>query len=120
MYVAGKWSERERIEKVLEELRDRGYTITVDWTTHVDPDMFKEFVLEDIEGIKNSDILLACMWTKNIFYKGAWIEVGIALGLDKRIIIIGEEVKGIFLSHPNVTVVKDLETAINKLDEYSS
>jgi hypothetical protein len=118
VYVAGKWSEREKARKVMKELNDRGYAIAVDWTTHEHPDMFKEYVLEDIEAIKSSDILLACMWNKNIFYKGAWIEIGVALGLDKKIIIIGEEVSGIFLSHPNISIAKDLETAIEKIDDY--
>jgi len=27
---------------------------------------------------------------------------------------------GIFLGHPNVTIVKDIESAIDKLDEYYS
>ncbi len=145
IYVAGKWSERLKVKNVMEMFESRGHIITCDWTKHIAPERnvrnkgngiftkgydwsknedwaqngHKTYAEEDLEGVKNCDVLVACMWSTDIFYKGAWIEIGIALGLDKQVIIIGKDITTVFLGLPNVAVVQFKEevlTIINRMD----
>lgn len=96
----------------------RGHTITCDWTGHVHPDKSKVYALEDLEGIRACDVLVAYMPDPNVFYKGAWIEVGMALGLDKKVIIIGKDVTTVFLGLPNIVVVQYKEDALSIIDNF--
>ncbi len=116
IYVAGKWSESKYVKKVMEMLVARGHTITVDWTGHVHPDKSKEYAIEDIQGVKDCDVLVACMWTSGVFYKGCWVEIGAALALDKKVVIIGHEVSSVFLGHPNIHVFNFKEDALEFID----
>ncbi len=131
IYVAGKWSERENVKKVMEMIESRGHTITCNWTNHIAPERIqngegcfnkdfdwaqnghKTYAEEDLEGVKNCDVVVACMWSPDIFYKGAWIEIGIAIGLNKNIVIIGSNVTTVFLGLKNITVVGSIEEALN-------
>ncbi len=116
IYVAGKWSESKGVKKVMEMLESRGHIITLDWTGHVHPDKSKEYAIEDIKGVRECDVLVACMWTPDIFYKGCWVEIGAALALDKKVVIIGHEVSSVFLGHPNVHVFNFKEEALDFID----
>lgn len=142
IYVAGKWSERDKVKTVMEIFESRGHIITCDWTRHIAPERnmreggngiftkeydwsknvdwaqngHKTYAEEDLNGVLSCDLLIACMWSPEIFYKGAWIEVGIALGHYKRVIIIGKEIASVFLGLPNITVVQYKEEAIDIVD----
>lgn len=116
LYIAGKWSEREEIKKIMEMFELRGHIITVDWTNHIHSTKSKEYAIEDIQGVKDCDVLIAYMKTPGIFYKGCWVEIGAALALDKRVIIIGHEVSSVFLGHPNIHVFNSKEEALSFID----
>lgn len=142
IYVAGKWSERVQVKKVMDMFESRGHTITCDWTRHIAPERItkahgeglftkgydwsknedwaqnghKTYAEEDLEGVRACEVLIACMWDSEIFYKGAWIEIGIALGLDKKVIIIGKDITTVFLGLHNVTVVQFKEEALTIID----
>ena len=135
IYVAGKWKERKQVMKIMEMFEARGHLITCDWTKHTLPENIeldrahkeksfvkdydwaqnghKTYAQEDLEGVRNCEVLVAYMPDPEILYKGAWIEIGIALGLDKKVIIIGKDVTTVFLSLPNITVVSYKEEAIS-------
>lgn len=142
IYVAGKWKEREQVKKIMEMLEARGHVITCDWTKHIAPEgvtkdhekgLFnksydwsknvdwaqnghKTYAEKDLEGVRNCDILIAYMPDPDIWYKGAWIEVGLALGFDKKVIIIGNNITTVFLGLPNITVVQFKEEALTIID----
>lgn len=118
VYVAGKWNESEHVRVVMNMLKVNGHEITCDWTGHIHPLKSKEYALEDLEGVKNCDVLLALMPDPTTFYKGAWIEVGMALALNKKVIIVGEGVSSVFLGHPNISVYKnkDLNEVLSKIE----
>jgi len=138
IYVAGKWKEREKVRSIMDMLEARGHIITCDWTKHTLPENIeldrahkeksfikdynwaknghKTYAKEDLNGVRTCDVLVAYMPDTDVFYKGAWIEVGIALGLDKKVIIIGKDVTTVFLSLSNITVVSYKEEAFSIID----
>jgi len=95
IYVAGKYSERDNIRLVFKALEKLGHTITLDWTNHdIYPndavaERLGEFANDDVEGVRNADCLIACLLNHHE-YKGLWVEMGIALGYNKPVYIVGE------------------------------
>lgn len=127
IYVAGKWSERDKVKSIMETLESKGHTITCDWTKHIAPEGItkntdwaqnghKTYAEEDLDGVRLCDVLVAYMPTPEIFYKGAWIEIGIALGLNKKVIIIGRNITSVFLGLHNIVVVDYKEDAFSIID----
>lgn len=76
--------------------------------------------MEDLKGVRDCDVLVAYMPDNSIFYKGAWIEVGIALGLDKKVIIIGKDITTVFLSLESVVVVSSKEEALEIVSKFNN
>ena len=108
VYVAGKWSERSKVRELMNAFELYGHEVTCDWTKHEDPCKSEEYSVEDINAIKECDVLIAYMPSANVFYKGAWVEIGAALALDKKVIIIGNKVSSVFLSHPNINYFENI------------
>ena len=131
IYCAGKWKEREKVKSIMDMFEARGHTITCDWTKHIAPENIdkdhdwaqnghKTYAEEDLEGVRNCDVLVAYIPDPDICYKGAWVEVGIALGLDKKVIIIGKGIATVFLGLPNIVVVDYKEEALEFINKYDS
>lgn len=109
IYVAGKCGDRLRVVEVMEKLKSLGHEITCDWTKHELHENDWRDAVEDIEGVQNCDLLIAIM-IDTFNYKGVWAEIGAALALDKRVIVVGNGHGGaVFLSHPNILTVRDLD-----------
>lgn len=103
-YVAGKFQDRRNVRKLMDKIQDLGHTITYDWT--VDEENAEGYpvqnTINDAMGVKVCDVLV-CRFIKKNMYRGALVELGIALGLGKRIYVIGHEADAcIFTNHPNV------------------
>ena len=108
IYVAGKYAERDKVKIVYGELESLGHTITVDWTNHdIYPnDAVAEklglFASDDVHGVLGADIFVACMLNDHA-YKGLWVEMGVALGANKPVLIVGSAGDScIFANHSNV------------------
>lgn len=135
IYVAGKWKERMQVRKIMDMFEAMGYTITCDWTKHIAPERIQKgegcfnkdfdwaqdghqtYAQEDLDGVRNCDVIVAYMPRSDIFYKGAWIEVGIAIAFNKRVILIGNDITTVFLGLPNVTVVSFKEEALDLVNK---
>jgi len=117
-YVAGKWEEREAIRRLQNELRNLGHEITKDWTVDEEdaPGYPVINVVEDVRGAKVADAYVG-LFVNSHNYRGALVEMGVALGNRKRVYIIGHGIDGcIFAGHPLVTVfdnVNDFLKGIN-------
>ena len=120
IYVAGKWEDRDQVRLVHQELRRLGHEITVDWTDHDYPtddieSILESYTLDDIWGVKEADLFIALM-TVNYLYKGAWVEMGVALGKGIPVLVIGKAGDScIFMNHPLVRKLdsfSDLEEAL--------
>ncbi len=103
-YVAGKFQDRKNVRKLMDKIQDLGHAITYDWT--IDEENAEGYpilnTLNDTRGVQICDTYVGRFIKKNR-YRGALVEFGIALGLGKRICIIGHEAdECIFTNHPSV------------------
>lgn len=101
VFVAGSINNINSIKDLMKSIKSNGHSIVHDWTDQFDERRKQEFCLKDIGGIKESDVLIACMENCRTLCRGTLIEIGIALALNKKIIVIGE-IDSIYMSHPNV------------------
>ena len=103
-YVAGKWQDRENVRKLMDKIQELGHAITCDWT--LDEENAAGYpvlnTINDTRGVQICDAYVGSFVNKNK-YQGALVELGIALGLNRRIFIIGHAVDTcIFTNHPSV------------------
>ena len=116
-YVAGKWQDRRSIQRLQQALTVGGHEITVDWTGHVNPksqSVLQEWAIRDVEGVLDCDTYIGIFTNGS---NGALVELGVALGLGKRVWIIGNAIDTcIFLSHPLVTKFLSTEAMLKVLD----
>ncbi|MCG7344867.1 group-specific protein [Sporosarcina sp. ACRSL] len=83
-YVASGFSNIETVRLVSMQLKDKGFIQTYDWTGND-----RASTIEDLKniGIKEKDAVMAADFVIILLPagKGSHIELGIALGLEKRI-----------------------------------
>ena len=111
LYVAGKFSDKDRIKDIMNFFTSQGdYKITKDWTTSTvnDEGYPVKNCLADTQGVIDADAFVGVYINKEYIYRGSIVEFGIALGNGKRCIFIGHGMDScIFTNHPLVTVVED-------------
>ena len=103
-YVAGKWEERCEIRELQDKLRELGHTITVDWTWHEKADEGYPigYSIDDIKGVQLADAYVG-RFVEDYYYKGALVELGAGLGLNKKVYLIGHAIDScLFTKHPLV------------------
>ena len=99
IYVAGKITDGQKIKEYMDQIEKLGHSITHDWTSfeikNDEDDIMggdginkKELIKHNIDGIRACDTFVAIMDDKDHYYAEAWTELGCALGLNKRIIIL--------------------------------
>lgn len=103
LYIAGKFQERKQVRWLMDRLVELGHTITFDWTTahYETKEETPEDAVECVRGVINADAYVG-VFIMDYTYKGALIEMGVALGLDKKVYIIGHAIDSLFIKHPNV------------------
>lgn len=119
IYVASKFEEGPRVQKIYEILRKRGHTITHDWTTedaskYTGEDLAKfkaECAFKDYQGVKDCDLILVLNHEK--LYGGA-AEMGMAIALDKKVVVVGESIReNIFFHLKNIIKPKSVDDALD-------
>ena len=111
VYIAGKWQDRGMVRIWHKILRNNGHEVTCDWTDHDYPGGGQEHLLAgyaqaDIKGVQDCDLLIA-LFQQPHHYRGALVEVGAALALNKPVWVLGEAERScIFMEHPLVTTMK--------------
>lgn len=108
-FISGKFEDKENIRKLQQAVKDLGHEITEDWTYHEysDKGYPVEYAKSDIEGVKNCDVYVG-RFVADYNYKGAFVEMGVALGLGKTVYTIGHAIDScIFIHHPNVLCFED-------------
>ena len=103
-FVSGKFEDRQNVSKLMDKIQGLGHAITYDWT--IDEEVDEGYpvlnTINDLKGVQICDTL-ACRFIEENNYRGSLVELGIALGLHKRICVIGHGAdKCIFVNHPNV------------------
>ncbi len=107
-YIAGKWEEKEAVRKVQKILVQAGHSITHDWT-RAEPapatareSTLAQHAIDDHHGVRDADCYVG-LFEKDLRYRGAFGEMGIAIGCGKPIILIGPHCKKfVFSYHPLV------------------
>lgn len=120
IYVAGKYSDVASINHVQTLLVQMGHTITHDWTEYTD--LPKQMCADlDIKGVQECDILFVLMLDAKYSYRGTWTEIGCAIGLGKRIIIVCPDdgdyecYTNCFFHHSSIQHVKTIEQGFHLL-----
>ena len=111
VYIAAKFRDRMTARYLMAHLRGKGHTITVDWTTHEKSEEGYpvQFADDDLRGIDDCDMFIG-VFVKPYRYKGALVELGAALALEKKVCVIGDAIEScIFYYHPDVTHFKDIK-----------
>jgi hypothetical protein len=121
LYVAGKYEHRFKVKMLMRFLRQYKHEITMDWTVGLPTDVGYPLTncLADVKGVQGADVYVG-VFIEDYIYKGAYVEFGIALGLNKPCVLIGHAADTcIFTAHPLVTHVEadDLSGLLNALDK---
>ena len=120
VYLAGKWQEAELIRKYAIELRILGFDITMPWfELHVAPAVEDKAwsAVEDERGVRQADTCVF-IFERELPYAGAHSELGMAIALNKRVIIVGSTgASNIFTHHPLVEHVDTWEEAVQCLSK---
>ena len=102
LYVAGKYQLKNDIHARIRSLERLGHHITHDWTTLGAKDDLSYCASKDFEAVKKAEIIVACM-EKKLLYAGTWFELGVALALQKEVVIIGNSMSDhVFYHHPQI------------------
>lgn len=132
VYIAGSWTERERVREYMDELQNLPslrLEITHNWTqAEVDDIEVRNAAAnskcahQDIEGVKNADVLVVIIENPKYAYRGTSCEIGCALGLGKPVLVYHPLKKSymmsnLFLFHPLVQLFSDFEELLQKLNE---
>lgn len=109
IYIGGKFADKQKIRSYMDQVEKLGHTITHDWTSFeykpTEDDMFmvvkdenndgvenmEESAKYDIEGVQDCDIFVGIFEDKIYPYRGTFTELGCALGLKKKIIVMCPE-----------------------------
>ena len=123
IYVAAKFEEAERVQRVYALLRNRGFKITHDWTTE-DASLYegeakaaykRQCAMNDYFGVCYADAVLVL--NHGLLYGGA-AEMGMAIALHKPVFVVGSEIRENIFFHmgpPHITICSSLPDALDKL-----
>jgi len=129
VYVASRFSNREKVKNVMELFRKRGHEITVDWTSHKDlgdrgflgnEKVAEKYAKEDIDGVRNCDVFV--LLTTADIGAGMHTELGVAILSNilfgkPRIFVVGEHLNNcVFYFHPVVERRKSVEEVLREIE----
>jgi hypothetical protein len=129
-YIAGRFDRRNEFVHAVRQLEDLGITCTAKWITD-EPDLANlpegaqtsslvEWALRDVEDVSAADTLITftedlmlydnvpSVWARG----GRHVELGMALALGKRIVVIGPR-ENIFTYLPQVEVLSSFDEFIS-------
>lgn len=124
VYVAGMWGAKAHIKGMMNDVTTRGHRITHDWTSfETELDGAAKLALnaeKDIAGVAQCDVFVAIMDDEHYPYRGSFTELGCALGLKKRVIIVCPSQTAscrtnCFFHHPAIEHVSSWEDALASL-----
>lgn len=102
LYVAGIREEAADIKVLAEALERSGHEIVLPWWEFLGQ---RQSVMaeRDVRAIRVADALVVLFKTAGLPYRGALVEIGVALGLEKCVYVVGDgEPPVVFLHHPLV------------------
>lgn len=118
-FCSGKFEDRINIRKLQQSLKNLGHEIVEDWTIHEYSDKGYpiEYAEDDIYGVSQCDVYVG-RFIADYNYKGAFVEMGVALALRKEVCIIGHAIDScIFVHHSLVKRFENEEQFIEYAKE---
>lgn len=117
IYLAGKTQELKKITQYANILRSKGATITRAWFEKEDETTSEtEIAIEDTRGVREAETCIFIFENK-LPYAGAFTELGMAMALNKRVIIVGNGANNnVFIHFPLNEHVDTFEDALKLLD----
>lgn len=120
-YVAGRFSEKEKVKEINKLILDEGFELSGDWTDHIGSDDYgktaersREYAIEDIEAVKDCDVFALLLNEKG--GTGSSTELGVALALDKKIYLVGDHIaNNMFNFHPAVIHKRSIEEVLDEV-----
>lgn len=88
VYVAGAWCDKATVQQVQCKVRECGHRITHDWTVSPTARTALEDATLDYAGVSEADLVVLVFAVAEHAYRGTFTEMGIALGLRKKIIAL--------------------------------
>lgn len=120
IYVAGKWEDRLRVAEIMRKLEGMGFEITCDWTHHKYEDEAypQQYCADDVKGVQDAELYIG-IFVADYHYRGALVEMGIALGVGIPVWLLGDKQDScIFSNHPSVRKFKDWGELAEALGEW--
>jgi len=120
IYIASRYSRRDEMRDVAEQMSERGFIVSSTWLQEdyplnmnldgLTPEQHAQIAAQDLEDITGSDIMVFFGEDQNNQPPrgGRHCEFGFALALGVRIYIVGER-ENIFHYMPDIKVVPNLE-----------
>ncbi len=103
----------ERTKRVMDFLTQDGHVIVYDWVAKFDEGPTKQKAIDEAEAIRSAD-LLVYLWAKD--QESARYEAGMAMGLEKPVIVSGKS-DAFFFQLPNVHCVNSDNEIVSKAKE---
>ena len=113
-YLIGAYPRRHELRRYAADLLTMGHSITSDWLTGYEEtgdnglqwqateEQRMTAAVTDLAGLRSADTVIAFTEPEGSIYTrgGRWVEFGIALGLRKRLLVVGPEESNVFLAIP--------------------
>jgi len=126
VYVAAKFEEAPRAREVMDRLEKQGHIISHDWTREdtvgLSGDDLEAYLARcanhDFIGVVTADIVLVLNHDR-LF--GGMVETGVALGLDKLVVVVGPDIRDCIFWHlKDVYKVPDVDSGLELIDSIAN
>ena len=120
-YISSRVSEKQKTAELTKLLESKGHAVTLDWTQlgelkpyEVDQKRSARVAADMVKAVQGADVFV---FFPDVGGTGTYAELGVALAEDKKIFVVGDFVKPIFLFHPLVTRVSSVQELEEKLEQ---
>jgi len=127
IYIAGSWTDRKEISKVIKDFEELDYEITHNWTKDSSENVEKKSIIDcrqcavkDIQGVVNSKAVVVIMDNPKYAYRGTNNEIGCAIGLKIPVLIynpleVSYASTNVFYWHTGIERFNNIDSLITKL-----
>lgn len=122
-YVAGRFSEKEKVKEINTLIKSKGHSLSGDWTDNIGSDNYektkdrsRKYAFEDLSGVIQCDVFILLLSEKG--GTGSSTELGAAIALNKKIYAVGKHIgNNMFNFHPLVNHRLTLEEVLNEFEK---
>jgi len=117
VYLAAMYSLMTSMQFYHDRLRNAGHEPTSRWVDGNEEDMSQaEAAAMDLIDVERADVLILFTNQKGTMFKGGgrFVELGYAIAIDKRIIVVGDY-ENVFIHLPEITRVDTFTQALRLL-----